>query len=62
MPTWCQAKITDKKIWTDGLFTLTIESPDVKEFEAGQFLQLGVYKQGREGDEDGIINLSLIHI
>jgi ferredoxin--NADP+ reductase len=56
MPTWCQAKITDKKIWTDGLFTITIESPDVQNFEAGQFLQLGVYKEGREGDEDGIIN------
>ena len=56
MPTWCQAKITEKKIWTDGLFTITIESPDVQKFETGQFLQLGVYKEGREGDEDGIIN------
>ena len=56
MPTWCQAKITEKKIWTDGLFTITIETPDVQKFETGQFLQLGVYKEGREGDEDGIIN------
>lgn len=56
MPTWCHAKITHKKIWTDGLFTVTIEAPDVQDFEAGQFLQLGVFKEGREGDEDGIIN------
>ena len=56
MPTWCQAKIIEKKIWTDGLFTITIETSDVQKFEAGQFLQLGVYKQGQEGDEDAIIN------
>lgn len=56
MPTWCNALVKDKKVWTTGLFTITIEAPDVQAFKPGQFLQLGVYKEGRTGDQDGIIN------
>ena len=56
MPTWCNATITKKKIWTDGLFTITIKADNVKPFEAGQFLQLGVYPEGQQGVEDAIIN------
>lgn len=56
MPTWCDATITKKKIWTDGLFTITIKSDGIKPFEPGQFLQLGVYPQGQHGVEDAIIN------
>ncbi|MCH2182544.1 MAG: ferredoxin--NADP reductase [Mariniblastus sp.] len=47
MPKWCPATIVEKKIWTDGLFTLTLNAPDVSPFEPGQFLQLAV----TEGDE-----------
>lgn len=42
MPKWCQATIVEKKVWTDGLFTLTVNAPDVSSFEPGQFLQLAV--------------------
>jgi ferredoxin--NADP+ reductase len=56
MPTWCDATITKKKIWTDGLFTITIKADGVKHFEPGQFLQLGVYPEGQSGVEDAIIN------
>ena len=56
MPTWCQATITAKKIWTAGLQTITIEAEDVQPFEAGQFLQVGIYPKDRVGDEDAIIN------
>ncbi len=42
MPKWCPATIVDKKIWTDGLFTLTVNAPAVSAFEPGQFLQLAV--------------------
>ena len=56
MPTWCDATITKKKIWTDGLFTITIKADGVKPFKPGQFLQLGVYPDGEEGVEDAIIN------
>ena len=42
MPKWCHATIVEKKVWTDGLFTLTVNAPDVSSFEPGQFLQLAV--------------------
>ncbi len=42
MPKWCPATIVEKKIWTEGLFTLTVDAPDVSPFEPGQFLQLAV--------------------
>lgn len=56
MPTWCNATITHKKIWTDGLFTITIKADGVEPFEPGQFLQLGVYPEGQQGVRDAIIN------
>ncbi len=48
--TWTQGIITQRQVWTEGLFTLTIEAPDVLPFEAGQFLQLGL------GDETNHIH------
>lgn len=39
---WICSEITDKKIWTDGLFTIQVRAPGVKEFEPGQFLQVGL--------------------
>ncbi len=33
--------ITQKKVWSEGLFTLSVEAPEVLPFEPGQFLQLG---------------------
>ena len=42
MPKWCNATVVDKKVWTDGLFTISISADDVSEFEPGQFLQLAV--------------------
>jgi len=56
MPTWCDATITKKKVWTEGLFTITIKADGVKPFETGQFLQLGVYPKDQVGVEDAIIN------
>ena len=50
MPKWCDAKVVRKQIWTDGLFTIEIESPDVKAFEPGQFLHLAL------GDEQKRVN------
>jgi ferredoxin/flavodoxin---NADP+ reductase len=38
---WTPATVEGKKVWDDGLFTLTIRAPQVKHFEPGQFLQLG---------------------
>ena len=56
MPTWCNATITKKRVWTEGLFTITIKADGVKPFKSGQFLQLGVYPKDQEGVEDAIIN------
>lgn len=42
MPKWCDATVVDKKVWTDGLFTISITAEDVLDFEPGQFLQLAV--------------------
>lgn len=50
MPKWCPAKVVEKKIWTDGLFTLTIESDNVQAFSPGQFLHLAL------GDEENRVN------
>lgn len=33
--------ITKKRVWSEGLFTLSVEAPEVSPFEPGQFLQLG---------------------
>lgn len=42
MPVWCPARIVEKKIWTDGLFSLRIATDQVETFEPGQFLHLAV--------------------
>ena len=34
--------VTDKKVWADGLFTLRVAVDGVREFEPGQFLQVGI--------------------
>ena len=39
---WISSEITEKKIWTDGLFTIQARAAGVNEFEPGQFLQVGV--------------------
>lgn len=39
---WTQGTIVDKRVWDDGLFTLSVRAPEVAKFEAGQFLQLGI--------------------
>ena len=36
------ATIVGKQIWSDGLFTLQVDAPEVEPFEAGQYLQIGV--------------------
>lgn len=39
---WTPSVVTQKTVWSEGLFTLTIEAPEVSPFEPGQFLQLGL--------------------
>ncbi len=39
---WTPATIERKRIWDDGLFTLTVRAPEVQPFKPGQFLQLGI--------------------
>ncbi len=39
---WTPGVIKHKTVWSEGLFTLAIEAPQVAHFEPGQFLQLGV--------------------
>lgn len=39
---WTPATIERKRVWDDGLFTLTVRAPEVQPFKPGQFLQLGV--------------------
>ncbi len=39
---WLKATVTEKKIWTEGLFTIRVKAPGVQPFKPGQFLQLGV--------------------
>jgi ferredoxin--NADP+ reductase len=56
MPKWCPATIVEKKIWTDGLFTIRVAAADITPFKPGQFLQLGVYPDGHAGDETKLIN------
>ncbi|MBL8889564.1 MAG: ferredoxin--NADP reductase [Planctomycetaceae bacterium] len=38
---WTEGIVRNKKVWAPGLFTLSIEAPEVHPFEPGQFLQLG---------------------
>lgn len=39
---WIQGTVHARKIWSEGLFTLTVHCPGVEPFEAGQFLQVGL--------------------
>jgi ferredoxin--NADP+ reductase len=39
---WISGSLKTRKVWSDGLFTLTIHCPGVTPFEPGQFLQLGL--------------------
>lgn len=50
MPKWCPATVVEKKVWTEGLFTLRIKSETVQPFEPGQFLHLAL------GDEENRVN------
>ncbi len=47
MPKWCPAKVTRKDVWTDGLFTLHVQCPELKSFTPGQFLQLAVVEDDK---------------
>lgn len=42
MPKWCPAEVTARKVWTEGLFTLSVKTDDVLPFAAGQFLHLAL--------------------
>ena len=44
---WTSAKLVEKKVWAEGLFTLKIAAPDVNPFSPGQFLHLAIV----EGEE-----------
>lgn len=52
MPNWFQSKVLEKKIWTEGLFTITIDGSGVKPFEPGQFLHLAGFPNGISDDAD----------
>lgn len=39
---WTPGVIAEKTVWSEGLFTLSVEAPEVSHFEPGQFLQLGI--------------------
>ena len=52
MPKWFQSKVLEKKVWTDGLFTLSIDGSGVKEFSPGQFLHLAGFPKGIAADAD----------
>ncbi len=38
---WCPGTIIDRKVWTEGLFTIRVDVEGVNEFVPGQFLQIG---------------------
>ncbi len=59
MPKWSRATVVEKKVWTEGLFTIRIstgDSPEVTPFLPGQFLQLGVFSSDESEDEATLIN------
>lgn len=56
MPQWCTGNVVDQKIWSPGLFTITVATDEVAPFLPGQFLQLGVFPDGHDGDESALIN------
>ena len=56
MPQWCTGNVVDQKFWSSGLFTITVATDQVEPFLPGQFLQLGVFPDGHDGDEKALIN------
>ena len=52
MPNWVPSKVLEKKVWTDGLFTLTVDGSGVEEYEPGQFLHLASFPKGLPADAD----------
>lgn len=44
---WVRGRVVSRQEWTEGLFTIGIESPGVEPFEPGQFLQLGLEVEGK---------------
>ncbi len=56
MPQWCTGTVVDRRSWCPGLFTITVETDEVQPFLPGQFLQLGVFPPGQDGDTDALIN------
>lgn len=39
---WTPGIVENKRVWSEGLFTLTVRAPEVAPFKPGQFLQLGL--------------------
>ena len=56
MPKWSQATVVDKRIWTEGLFTIRVQVSEIHPFLPGQFLQLGVFEQNESDQEPKLIN------
>lgn len=52
MPKWFQSKILEKRVWTEGLFTIAIDGSGVEPFTPGQFLHLAGYPNGIAEDAD----------
>lgn len=52
MPNWFRSKVLEKKIWTEGLFTISIDGSGVEPFEPGQFLHLAAFPDGVAADAD----------
>ena len=52
MPKWFQSKVLEKKVWTDGLFTISVDGSGVEPFKPGQFLHLAGYPNGIAEDAD----------
>ena len=48
---WSEAIVVGRRVWDEGLFTLTLDAPGVPQFEAGQFLQLGL----RDGEHHALV-------
>ncbi|MEL7496452.1 MAG: ferredoxin--NADP reductase [Planctomycetota bacterium] len=42
MPNWINAEVVNKKVWTEGLFTIRIRADGVQPFKPGQFLHLAM--------------------
>lgn len=51
MPKWATAEITEKRVWSEGLFTIRVATTDVEPFLPGQFLQLGLVVPSADGEE-----------